>query len=111
MRLPQLWNVVRGDMSVVGPRPLTPEFVGRYSATQQRRLAVKPGLTGWAQLKGRGARTWPESFEFDVWYADRATIWLDLKIMLLTAKSIVSNPGRDDNEHADRPEFTGAHGD
>jgi len=104
--LPQLWNVIRGEMSVVGPRPLTTEFVDRYSTEQRRRLAVKPGLTGWAQVAGRHARTWPESFAFDVWYVEHRSVRLDLKIMLLTIVSLARRHRDDVVDHANFPEFT-----
>jgi len=82
--LPQLWNVLCGQMSLVGPRPLTTEFVPRYSPSERVRLAVRPGLTGWAQVRARHATTWPQSFAYDVWYARSATWQLDAKILLIT---------------------------
>jgi lipopolysaccharide/colanic/teichoic acid biosynthesis glycosyltransferase len=105
--LPQLWNVLRGEMAIVGPRPLTPDFVSRYSPAQRRRLDVRPGLTGWAQVRGRSARTWPESFEYDVWYVDRASARLDLRILVLTVPALLRRRRADANLHAAKPEFVG----
>lgn len=82
--LPQLWNVVRGDMSLIGPRPTLPEQVRRYDARQRGRLAVRPGLTGWAQVNGRNALTWPERIELDLWYLEHRGLLLDLRIVALT---------------------------
>ncbi len=80
--LPELWNVIRGDMSMVGPRPLLPQYVPRYTPRQQRRHEVKPGITGWAQIQGRNVIAWEEKFELDVWYVDHRSIWLDIRILL-----------------------------
>ncbi|MCE7067684.1 sugar transferase [Dyadobacter sp. CY326] len=82
--IPQLWNVLKGDMSFVGPRPLLPEYLGLYNASQQIRHAVLPGITGWAQVKGRIAITWERKFELDIWYVENRSFKLDMKIMLLT---------------------------
>ncbi|MGZ4610675.1 MAG: sugar transferase [Actinomycetes bacterium] len=82
--LPQLWNVLRGDMSIVGPRPTLPEQVRHYDARQRRRLAVRPGVTGWAQVHGRNSLSWPERIELDIWYVEHWSIWLDLRILALT---------------------------
>ena len=82
--LPELWNVLRGDMSLVGPRPLLPEYLPLYSDEQRRRLDVLPGLTGWAQINGRNAISWADRFAFDVWYVDHQSVWLDLRILLST---------------------------
>jgi sugar transferase EpsL len=96
--LPQLWNVLRGDMSLVGPRPLLMEYLDRYSPRQRRRHEVKPGITGWAQIHGRNAVTWEQKFELDVWYVDHWSLWLDLGILLSTAWKVmrredISQPG------------------
>jgi lipopolysaccharide/colanic/teichoic acid biosynthesis glycosyltransferase len=88
--LPQLWNVVRGDMSVIGPRPTLRYQVERYSARQARRLAVKPGITGWAQVHGRASLPWEQRIELDVWYVEHRTAWLDLKILAKTPLALFS---------------------
>jgi lipopolysaccharide/colanic/teichoic acid biosynthesis glycosyltransferase len=88
--LPQLWNVVRGDMSLVGPRPTLAYQVERYTARQRRRLEVKPGLTGWAQVHGRAALPWEERIELDVWYVEHRSAWLDLKILVRTPLALLS---------------------
>jgi lipopolysaccharide/colanic/teichoic acid biosynthesis glycosyltransferase len=82
--LPQLWNVLKGEMSLIGPRPTFAYQVEQYDEVQRRRLEVRPGITGWAQINGRNAIEWPKRIELDVWYVDNATLWLDLKIMLKT---------------------------
>ena len=82
--LPELWNVLRGDMSLVGPRPLLMEYLPLYTPEQARRHGVRPGITGWAQVNGRNSLSWEEKFELDVWYVDHASFWLDLKIIALT---------------------------
>lgn len=87
--LPQLINVLRGDMSLIGPRPLLPEYLPLYNETQKRRHEVKPGITGWAQVNGRNAISWQQKFEYDVWYVDYLTFKLDLKIVFLTIKKVV----------------------
>jgi lipopolysaccharide/colanic/teichoic acid biosynthesis glycosyltransferase len=91
--LPQLWNVLRGDMSFVGPRPTLPEQVRHYSAHQRRRLEVRPGVTGWAQVHGRNSLTWPERIELDIWYVDHRSLWLDLRIVALTLGTLVRPRG------------------
>jgi lipopolysaccharide/colanic/teichoic acid biosynthesis glycosyltransferase len=88
--LPQLWNVLRGDMSIVGPRPTVREQVDRYSARQLRRLEVKPGITGWAQVNGRAALPWSERIELDVWYVDHRSVWLDIRILARTPLALFS---------------------
>ena len=98
--LPQLWNVLRGDMSLVGPRPLLTQYVPLYDARQRKRLDVRPGITGWAQVNGRNALSWPAKFELDVWYVEHRSTRLDLKIILLTIKKVlmregISAPGED----------------
>lgn len=91
--LPQLWNVLRGDMSLVGPRPTLPEHVARYSAFERQRLAVRPGLTGWAQIHGRNAIEWPERIDLDVWYVHHQSLWLDVRIVLYTPFILLSGRG------------------
>lgn len=107
--LPQLWNVVRGEMSLVGPRPLLPEYLPRYSLRQLRRHETKPGITGWAQINGRNTLTWEEKFELDVWYVDHRTLWLDVKILWLTVLKVLQRDGISRQGHATMPEFTGGH--
>jgi sugar transferase EpsL len=91
--LPQLWNVLRGEMSLVGPRPLLPEYLPRYSQSQRRRLEVQPGITGWAQVSGRNAISWDEKFRLDVWYVDHLSNRLDLEILCKTAGKVLSRDG------------------
>lgn len=105
--LPELWNVLRGDMSLVGPRPLLPEYLPRYSAFQQRRHEVNPGITGWAQVNGRNALAWERKFELDVWYVDHKSLPLDLKILFLTLLIIWRRHGIRHSGHATMPEFLG----
>lgn len=105
--LPQLWPILIGDMSVVGPRPLPMAYVDRYSPEQRRRLDVKPGLTGWAQVNGRNALSWPEKLELDVWYVDNRSLWLDVRILVMTARSLVSRRGISAEGHVTMPEFLG----
>jgi lipopolysaccharide/colanic/teichoic acid biosynthesis glycosyltransferase len=94
--LPQLWNVVRGDMSLVGPRPTLAYQVERYTARQRRRLEVKPGITGWAQVHGRAALPWAERIELDVWYVEHRSAWLDLKILLRTPLALLTGTYKGD---------------
>jgi lipopolysaccharide/colanic/teichoic acid biosynthesis glycosyltransferase len=105
--LPQLWSVVRGDMSLIGPRPLPTKYVARYSPQQRRRLEAIPGVTGWAQVQGRNAIAWPEKLAFDVWYVDHASWRLDAKIVLLTVKAVFGRGGVTADGHVTMPEFTG----
>jgi sugar transferase EpsL len=105
--LPTLWNVLRGDMSLVGPRPLLPEYLPLYTARQMRRHEVKPGITGWAQVNGRNAISWEEKFELDVWYVDHRSNWLDLKILWMTAVQVVSRRDISADGHATMPPFRG----
>jgi lipopolysaccharide/colanic/teichoic acid biosynthesis glycosyltransferase len=105
--LPELWNVIRGDMSLVGPRPLLMEYVERYSDEQRRRLEVLPGLTGWAQVNGRNALSWEDRFELDVWYVDHRSLRLDLKILLLTVAKILKREGISHPGQATMEEFRG----
>lgn len=104
--LPQLFNVLRGDMSLVGPRPLLPEYLSRYSPEQARRHDVRPGLTGLVQVSGRNSLSWNERFALDVWYVDNRSLWLDAKILLKTALAVVSGRGACD-AHATSEEFLG----
>ena len=106
--LPQFWNVLRGEMSFVGPRPLMPEYLPRYSARQQRRHEVRPGITGWAQVHGRNAISWEEKFDRDVWYIDHRSLLLDLRIAGLTLLAIARRRGISQAGHATMPEFTGS---
>lgn len=91
--LPQLWNVIKGDMSLMGPRPLLPEYLPLYDAIQSRRHELKPGITGWAQVNGRNAISWQQKFEYDVWYVDNISFLLDLKIIILTIKKVFISEG------------------
>ena len=105
--LPELWNVLKGDMSLVGPRPLLMEYVPLYSERQSRRQLVRPGITGWAQINGRNAISWEEKFELDVWYVENRTLSLDIKILFLTVLKVLK---RDDISHdgeATMARFTG----
>jgi lipopolysaccharide/colanic/teichoic acid biosynthesis glycosyltransferase len=106
--LPELVNVLKGDMSLVGPRPLRMEYLGLYSAEQARRHDVRPGITGWAQVNGRNTVSWEKKFEFDVWYVDHWTVGLDLKILGLTALKVLSGEGISAPDHATMPPFTGS---
>jgi lipopolysaccharide/colanic/teichoic acid biosynthesis glycosyltransferase len=107
--LPQLCNILAGDMSFVGPRPLLPEYLPRYTAHQRRRHEVKPGITGWAQVHGRNAIAWDEKFTLDVWYVDHRSLWLDLRILALTAWRVLRRDGISSRGHATSPEFLGVH--
>jgi len=105
--LPQLWNVLKGDMSIVGPRPLPVEYVPLYSAEQRARLNVLPGITGWAQINGRNAISWPEKFALDAWYVEHAGMALDIKIILITVKKALAREGISAANGAAAPRFTG----
>jgi lipopolysaccharide/colanic/teichoic acid biosynthesis glycosyltransferase len=105
--LPELWNVLRGEMSLVGPRPLLMEYLPLYSPEQFRRHTVRPGITGWAQINGRNAISWPEKFDLDVWYVDNRTLWLDLRIMILTVQRVLMRDGISAAGNATMPKFTG----
>ena len=105
--LPQLFNVLQGNMSLVGPRPLLPEYLPRYNDFQKRRHEVKPGITGWAQVNGRNALTWEQRFKLDVWYVDHWSIWLDIKILWKTAITIIRREGISQAGHVTMSEFTG----
>jgi len=106
--LPELWNVLKGDMSLVGPRPLLMEYLLLYSPEQYRRHEVRPGVTGWAQINGRNALSWEEKFRLDVWYVDNRSLWLDLKIIFLTIKKVVVRDGISAEGEATMPKFTGS---
>lgn len=105
--LPELWNVLKGEMSLVGPRPLLMEYLPLYSAQQFRRHEVRPGVTGWAQVNGRNALSWEEKFKLDVWYVENRTQWLDLKIVFLTLKKVVVREGISADGEATMSKFTG----
>ncbi|MNC22342.1 putative sugar transferase EpsL [compost metagenome] len=106
--LPELWNVLRGDMSLVGPRPLLMEYLPLYSQEQFRRHSVRPGVTGWAQVNGRNALSWEEKFHLDVWYVDHQSFWLDLKIIGLTLHKVLAREGISAQGEATMPKFTGS---
>ena len=105
--LPELWNVLRGDMSLVGPRPLLMEYLDRYTPEQARRHEVRPGVTGLAQVSGRNALTWEEKFALDVWYADHVSLGLDLRILWRTVRVVVARDGISAADHETMPEFRG----
>jgi lipopolysaccharide/colanic/teichoic acid biosynthesis glycosyltransferase len=105
--LPALWNVLRGDMSLVGPRPLLVQYLPLYSARQARRHEVRPGITGWAQVNGRNALTWPQKFELDVWYVENRSFWLDLRILWMTLLVVLRRDGISAHGEATMPPFTG----
>jgi lipopolysaccharide/colanic/teichoic acid biosynthesis glycosyltransferase len=105
--LPELFDVLRGEMSLVGPRPLLMRYLDRYTSWQMRRHAVLPGMTGWAQVKGRNALTWDEKFALDVWYVDHWSFWLDLKILFLTVWTVVAREGINQPGNATMEEFMG----
>jgi len=105
--LPSLWSVLKGDMSLVGSRPLLVEYLPLYSAEQARRHNVKPGITGWAQINGRNAISWQQKFEFDVWYVDNQSFWLDIKILFLTVKKVFMKTDINAEGEATMTKFTG----
>jgi lipopolysaccharide/colanic/teichoic acid biosynthesis glycosyltransferase len=105
--LPELWNVLKGEMSLVGPRPLLVEYLTLYSDEQARRHEVHPGITGWAQVNGRNAISWDEKFALDVWYVDNRSTWLDLKIIMLTVHRALKREGISAEGEATMPKFTG----
>ncbi|MDL5051586.1 sugar transferase [Oscillatoria amoena NRMC-F 0135] len=105
--LPQLINVLRGEMSLVGPRPLLMEYIPLYNAEQRRRHQVKPGITGWAQVNGRNTVAWPQRFQYDVWYVDHQSFWLDLKILVLTALKVLKAEGISGEGSATMERFRG----
>ena len=105
--LPELWNVLKGDMSLVGPRPLLMQYLDRYTPEQARRHEVKPRITGWAQINGRNAITWEEKFKLDVWYVDNRSLWLDVKIIFMTIWKILKRQGINQPGQATMKEFRG----
>lgn len=105
--LPEIWNVLMGEMSMVGPRPLLPRYIPRYSQEQYRRHNVLPGITGWAQVNGRNAQTWEQRFEFDTWYVDNWSFYLDIRILLLTFVKVIRREGISQPGQATMPEFMG----
>ena len=105
--LPELWNVLKGEMSLVGPRPLLMEYLPLYNKEQAKRHDVRPGVTGWAQVNGRNAISWEEKFKLDVWYVDNQSFWLDIKILILTVKKVFIRDGISADDHVTMPRFTG----
>lgn len=105
--LPELWNVLKGDMSLVGPRPLLMEYLPLYTQEQRRRHKVRPGITGWAQVNGRNLLSWDERFKLDVWYVDHHSIWLDIKILFITIKKVFDREGISAKGEATMPKFKG----
>ncbi|MCK9549662.1 MAG: sugar transferase [Aquamicrobium sp.] len=105
--LPELWNVLKGEMSLVGPRPLLMEYLPLYSPEQARRHEVRPGVTGWAQVNGRNALSWEEKFALDIWYVDNRSLWLDLKIIVATIGKVVKRSGISADGEATMPRFEG----
>jgi lipopolysaccharide/colanic/teichoic acid biosynthesis glycosyltransferase len=105
--LPELWNVLKGGMSLVGPRPLLMEYLPLYNSEQARRHEVRPGVTGWAQINGRNALSWDEKFNLDVWYVDNRSFWLDVKILLLTVKKVIVKDGISGEGEVTMSKFTG----
>lgn len=105
--LPELWNVLKGDMSLVGPRPLLMQYLPLYNEEQARRHEAKPGVTGWAQINGRNAISWDDKFKLDVWYVDNRTFWLDIKIIFLTIKKVFVKEGISADDHVTIEPFKG----
>jgi lipopolysaccharide/colanic/teichoic acid biosynthesis glycosyltransferase len=105
--LPELWNVIKGEMSIVGPRPLLTEYVSLYTKVQARRHEVRPGITGWAQVNGRNALSWEEKFRMDVWYVDHRSLWLDLRILFATILQVIRREGISPSDHEIMPRFQG----
>lgn len=105
--LPELWNIVKGDMSIVGPRPLLVKYLPLYNQKQRRRHGVRPGLSGWAQVNGRNALSWEEKFELDVWYVDHVSFWLDVRIIVRTIMKVVRREGISGENAATMEEFRG----
>jgi len=105
--LPGLWNVIKGNMSLVGPRPLLVEYLPLYSHSQARRHIVKPGITGWAQVNGRNTITWDEKFDLDLWYVDNQSMWLDIRILWLTIKKVLMRDGINQNNQVTMQKFKG----
>ena len=109
--LPEFINVLKGDMSLVGPRPLLMEYMSLYNARQARLHEVRPGITGWAQVNGRNALSWEEKFELDVWYVDNRSLWLDIKILFKTVLQVLKRDGISHGEDATMPRFKGSNRD
>ena len=107
--LPQLYNVLKGDMSLIGPRPLLVKYLERYTPEQARRHEVRPGITGWAQVNGRNALSWEQKFAYDVYYVDHCSFILDMKILFMTIKKVVKKEGISNQASATMPEFMGTH--
>jgi len=108
--LPELWNVLKGDMSLVGPRPLLPEYLELYTPEQAKRHLVRPGITGWAQVNGRNAISWEQKFELDLWYVEHQSFWLDIKILMLTVLKVFQRQGISSDGTATTEKFTGSSG-
>lgn len=108
--LPTLWNVLRGDMAIVGPRPLPLRYVHRYSPHQRRRLDVRPGITGWSQVNGRNSLAWDERFDLDVWYVEHRSVRLDARILVRTVSTVIGRDGISHAGHPTMPEFRGSKG-
>lgn len=106
--LPELWNVLRGEMSLVGPRPLLMEYLPLYTPEQARRHEVRPGITGWAQVNGRNAISWPDKFALDVWYVDNQSLWLDIKILWMTVRKVLVRDGISAAGEATMSKFKGS---
>ena len=106
--VPSFWNVLKGDMSLVGPRPLLVEYLPLYSEKQSRRHEAKPGITGWAQVNGRNTISWEEKFDLDVWYVDNQSVWLDIKILWLTVKKVIVRDGISAKGDVAMPVFKGS---
>jgi sugar transferase EpsL len=106
--LPELWNVLKGDMSIVGPRPLLMQYLQRYAPEQARRHEVRPGITGWAQINGRNAITWEEKFKLDIWYVDNRSLWLDINILAITIWKTLKREGINQPGQATMEEFRGS---
>ncbi len=106
--LPELWNVLKGEMSLVGPRPLLTEYLSLYTSEQARRHEVKPGITGWAQVNGRNAISWEDKFRLDVWYVENKSLFLDMKIIWMTLGKIISRDNINAEGHSTMPRFTGS---
>lgn len=106
--LPELWSVLKGDMSLVGPRPLLNEYLPLYSAEQARRHDVRPGITGWAQVNGRNSLSWEEKFKLDVWYVDNHSVWLDIKILFMTVKKVLIREGISADGEVTMSKFSGS---
>ena len=105
--LPEFWNVLKGDMSLIGPRPLLMEYLPLYNEHQKKRHSARPGITGWAQVNGRNAISWQEKFKLDVWYVENQSFWLDMKILWMTIKNVIKREGISAEGEATMPKFTG----